>query len=144
MKLQIYLHNKQMTIKSMRIVKQPECLIECSSPAFSEKKSFGPGDTVKFKVTLRKPAEDVSLRFNCTYYNQAVSINKQSMLQLKPEDKTGNVWSAEVKIESLASRGRKQFGPLGLRIRASVLGGEVKVPVWTTIPYSYVTGETKK
>jgi hypothetical protein len=130
----IYLYNTEIYLKYIKMVKSPENLIDISSPVLKDKGYVENGDELTFRIILKKPCEDVTLTFYHSYITSQVSMNGMSTLQLKPEDKEQKVWSNTIKISSIG-RGnlgeKKSYDPGSFLIKATVLGGEINVPLWT-------------
>ena len=142
--LYFYNYTLKVTFSELKMVKQPDNFITADSPAFKEKKAFGPGDKIRFTVTLKEPAEDVSVRLIHPDLLFAAKLNGMDKLQLKPTDDTQKVWSAEFEVKTLGPvRKRTDFKRNEILIRASVLGGAVSEPLWGTINYPYVSGKNK-
>ena len=132
--LRAYFFDVEIGFTAIKMVKKPDNYIVASSPAFEKKKSFSPGDEVKFTVYLKEPAEDVTLKVIDINYLYDVAVNGKNVLELTPEDKEQKIWSITVKIESLKCGSRK-IG--SLLTRATVLGGGFKVPLWGAVNYPY-------
>ncbi len=139
--VQFYLYELKMTFAYWKLVKQPDCLIEVTSPAFIARKEFGIGDTLNFQVMLKDPAEDVGLRL----YNgrNELQLNSQSKIQLKALDEEGKIWSAEVKVESLFTSRAVEYKTNSISVKAVILGGAIKLPVWTPIACPFNPGDKK-
>ena len=137
-----YNYTLKVTFSEFKMVKKPDNFITAESPAFKEKKAFGPGDKIRFTVTLKEPAEDVSVRLIHPDLLFAAKLNGMDKLQLKPADDTQKVWTAEFDVKSLGPvRKKKDFKRNEILIRASVLGGGISEPLWGTINYPYVSGK---
>jgi hypothetical protein len=141
--LAVYLYNTTMTVKTLKMVKQPTDNLEIVPPAGA--KVVKPGDEVTFRVTLEKPAEDVTLTFYNSYTMPHVAINDQQRLQLKPEDDAQKIWSAKVKMNTLTAPGGQEGLDLpvgGLMVRTTILGGSFKEPLWTwnIVPFNFKKG----
>ena len=134
----VYNYTLKLTFSDFKMVKKPDNFIEVTSPAFAAKKQYNPGDKVRFTVTLKEPAEDVSIRLRYPDLLAAVKVNGMEKLQLKPIDDTQKVWSAEFEIKSIGPvRGKKEFRRNELLVRATILGGEISEPLWGTINWPY-------
>jgi len=137
--LSLYLYDGQLTLSDLSMVKSPDNFISIISPKMKEKGFLEIGDEVTFTVTMKDAAEDVSLNFFDSYTLPQLKINGEQTLQLKPKDATQKVWSATIKlqtIEGLTSAKNGQLPPFHLMAKAIVLGGTLKEPLWTAIPYS--------
>jgi hypothetical protein len=136
--LRMDLYNTQLTFPSFKMVKVPDNYIEVSGPVFAEKKRADQGDEITFTVNLKESAEDVSLTFFDSYTMPQLKLNGENKLQLKPTGDDQKVWAATVKLDSIAGAALKAgepFEPNRMLIKATVLGGAVKVPIWTGNPY---------
>ena len=132
-----YNYTLKLTFSDLKMVKVPENYIAVSSPAFTEKGSYGPGDKLRFTVTLKEPAEDVSVRLIHSDLLASVRLNGMEKLQLKPVDDTQKVWTAEFTVKDLTSSRRLKSFSRGLLVRATVLGGSLPEPLWGTVNFSY-------
>jgi hypothetical protein len=145
--LRIDLYNTELTFPYLQMVKVPDNFIEVSAPAFAEKKRADQGDEITFTVNLKESAEDVSLTFFDSYTMPQLKLNGETKLQLKPKGDEQKVWTTAVKLDSIegdALKAGEQFEPNRIFIKATVLGGAVKVPIWTGNPYQFhVKPDTK-
>ena len=133
-----YNYTLKLTFSDLKMVKKPDNFIEVTSPAFAAKKQYTPGDKIRFTVTLKEPAEDVSVRLVFPDLLAAVKLNGMGKLQLKPIDDTQKVWSAEFEVKNLGPvRGVKEFRRNTLLVRATILGGAISEPLWGTINYPF-------
>ncbi|OQA80761.1 MAG: hypothetical protein BWY31_03931 [Lentisphaerae bacterium ADurb.Bin242] len=136
-----YLYTLRLSFTELKMVKKPDNYAEAASPVFAAKKSFEAGDSLRFTVTLKEPAEDVSVRILYTDLLTAVKLNGQEKLQLKPVDKDQKIWSGEFEIKTFGpARGKTSFPRGSLLIRATVLGGGVSEPIWGSVNYPFVGG----
>jgi len=136
----IDLHNSDVTIPCIKLMKEPENYISISSPAFEQKKKLEPGDDVTFTVKLKDSAEDVTLSFFDSYTMPQLKFNGEQKLQLKPTGDDQKVWMATVKAQSIGGGALKpgeQFKSGRMLIKATLLGGAVKTPLWTTNMYEF-------
>ena len=134
------LHGAALTFSYIKMVKQPADLIEITSAAFTAKRRLDVGDEVTFRVKLAAPAEDVQFRLFNSYTMPPIRLNGEHAIQAKPEDKPGKVWSATVKVESaVGGRTKKDVGyePGRFLVKAIVLGGQIKEPLWTSNPVPF-------
>ena len=140
------LRNAGVTFKYIKRVKQPDYMIRLSSPAF-EKGYVAPGDEVTFDVEMKEPAEDVTLSFFDSYTMPQLKINGAQKLQLKPKDKNDlKLWTATIPISEISGdrlKSGQQFGPGRILIKATILGGGIKVPLWTINPVEFRLKPTK-
>ena len=132
----------QVDFKYVKMVKLPNNSIIVQSEAMAMNKTLTSGDEIKFTVRLKGAAEDVSLRFFNAYGMGALKLNGRPHLQLKCEGqdgkKDGKTWSGTVKTASFSGFGEKADYPAGhILLKATVLGGEIHVPIWTFIRYPY-------
>ena len=126
-------HGSKLAYRYMKMVKIPENYIQCSSDAFQSKKAFGAGDKLHFTVTLKDPAEDVTLSLFKSYTMPQIKLGGEASLQLKPADKDGRVWTGELTAAPLG----EQFKQNSIWVKADVIGGGISLPLWTVIPYEY-------
>ena len=133
-----YNYTLKLTFSDLKMVKKPDNFIEVTSPAFAAKKQYNPGDKIRFTVTLKEPAEDVSVRLVYPDLLAAVKLNGMGKLQLKPIDDTQKVWSAEFEVKTLGPvRGAKEFRRNMLLVRATILGGAISELLWGSINYPF-------
>ena len=142
------LHGAALTFSYFKMVKQPEDLIEITSPAFKAKKRLDIGDEITFRVKLAAPAEDVQFRLFNNYTMPPIRLNGNHALQAKPEDEPGKVWSTTVTVKSaVGGRTKKGVGyqPGQCLVKAIILGGQIKEPLWTNnpVPFSIVKDSNK-
>ena len=146
--LRMDLHGAALTFSYLKMVKGPEDLIEITSPAFAAKRRLDIGDDVTFRVKLAAPAEDVQFRLFNSYTMPPIRLNGKHVLQGKPEDEPGKIWSTTVKVEAAGGgRAKKGVGyePGRFLVKAVVLGGQIKEPLWTAnpVPFNIVKENAK-
>ena len=127
-----YVYNMKLGLSEMKLVKNPDYRVDVEA----EKKMLAPGDKLKFTVTMKEEAEDVSIRLFTTGVPYPVKLNGLEKIQLKPADKTQKVWSAEVTIETLGVPG-KAYKPNSILLKTMILGGTLEEPVWSNLPYGF-------
>jgi len=124
----------------IKMVKIPDYYITIESETMTENNELKIGDKIKFTVIMQKGAEDVSIRLYDNYCMPLMKINDLEVLQLKPEKRKGtaddSIWSATVVINKLSNNLRKSN--VQILAKASVLGGGIKIPIWTPFPYLYL------
>ncbi|MCC6579186.1 MAG: hypothetical protein IT440_02005 [Phycisphaeraceae bacterium] len=139
--LRLDLSGATMTLSYMKMVARPENLVTLESPAFEAKQQLDPGDELTFRVTLAKPAKDVTIQCFHGYIMPAVLVNGLQELQLLPVDKKDpRVWTVTMKVDQMTSgalKPGKQFDVGAVMVKARVLGGELKLPLWTGNPYPF-------
>jgi|GEM_PF-4251995 len=121
------------TVASIRVVREPAYWIELETPE-NNKSYIEPGDTMTFTVRMAEPAEDVTLTFFCNYRMHQISINGLQRLQLKPDSENYSLWKASVKLERIAgyeTNPGPTLTPGRLIIRATILGGGIRIPVYS-------------
>ena len=139
--MSIYAYNSKTNVKYIKLVKKPDYYVEMKSDIAAQKQKIELGDNVTFKVYLKEPAEDVSLRFYHVYTMPQLSINGEQGVQLKSEDGSdGKVWSASIPLKSISGN-YKSLKPGEFLIKTVILGGQVKVPVWGTNTYPIELGK---
>ena len=70
-----------------------------------------------------------------------IKVNGNEVVELTPEDKDQKIWSAEIPVNSLKCSKGSSFKKGEILLRAVVLGGNVNVPLWTSLQYPF---ESKK
>ena len=138
--LQFYMINFKADFLYMKMVKKPDNYITVTGD-FTSRKSLQPGDKVKFTVYLKESAEEVSLKLIYKKWLYTIKVNGNEVIELTPEDKDQKIWSAEVPVKSLKCSKGSSFKKGEILLRAVVLGGNVNVPLWTALQYSF---ESKK
>ncbi len=139
--LSIYAYNSRTNVKYIKMVKKPDYYVEMKSDTATKKQKFELGDNVTFKVYLKEPAEDVSLRFHHVYTMPQLNVNGEQAVQLKAEESSdGKIWNATIPLKSI-SGDYKLLKPGELMIKTVILGGQVKVPVWGTNTYPIELGK---
>jgi len=142
----IYLYDTSLQFKYIKAVKKPDNYIEITSPQLKDKNYVGIGDELIFRLILKEPAEDVSLTFYQSEATGEIKINNSSSLQLKPVDDQQKIWTGKIKIESIDKPiGNKEGYIKGkLLIKATVLGGKVHLPIWTSNYFEIKTTKEMK
>jgi hypothetical protein len=133
-------YHADVTLSSLKMVRRPDYYIDITSPAFAAKGKLEKGDTVVFTVCMATPAEDVTLRFFDSYTMPQLTLNGQTVFQLKPIDDTDKIWAAEIDVQSCEGASLplgEPFVPGRLLVRATILGGGVKAPLWTCNHYPF-------
>lgn len=138
--LQLILYNSDIVLPYLKMVKEPDNYIQVTSPVFAQKKRLDIGDEVTFRVKLKEPTEDVSLTFYHSYTMPQLRLNGERKLQLKPEDETQKIWSATTIIRQVQDdllKPGEAFEPNRLLVKATILGGTLKMPLWGGNPYPF-------
>ena len=138
--LQFYMINFKNDFLYVKMVKKPDNYITVTGD-FTAKKAIQPGDKVKFTVYLKESAEEVSLKLIFKKWLYTIKVNGNEVVELTPEDKDQKIWSAEVPVKSLKCSKGSSFKKGEILLRAVVLGGNVKAPLWTALQYPF---ESKK
>ena len=138
--LQFYMINFKNDFLYVKMVKKPDNYITVTGD-FTAKKAIQPGDKVKFTVYLKESAEEVSLKLIFKKWLYTIKVNGNEVVELTPEDKDQKIWSAEVSVKSLKCSKGSSFKKGEILLRAVVLGGNVKAPLWTVLQYPF---ENKK
>lgn len=124
--IRFYLYNMGLHIADIKMVKKPDYFVD----------TIIKDGKIKFTAYLKEPAEDVSV--SLYHSRHQIPVNGQNKLQLKPVDKDFKVWGAEFEIKQpLATKQKSSFKKYDLVVRASILGGEIFEPVWTSVNYPY-------
>ena len=66
-----------------------------------------------------------------------VKVNGNEVVELTPEDKEQKIWSAEIPVKTLKCTKADQFKKGEILLRAVVLGGSVKTPIWSVLQYPF-------
>ena len=136
--LRFDLYNGKLALSDLSMVKAPPNRIEITSPAFAKKGYIDLGDDITFTVHLEKKAEDASLTFYDSYTMPQLKINDSQTLQLKPKDVDQKIWSATINLKSISgirSKPKGQLASFHLMVKALILGGTLKEPLWTALEY---------
>ena len=119
-----------MDLDYLKLVKKPDYVVrtECVDPVIR------PGSKVKFTAELKEEAEDVSISLIAGGQLRNIPINGAVRIPLKPIDREGKIWMAEVEIKSLGIQ--KTIPRHRSFMKMDVLGGELDEPVWVGLPYA--------
>ena len=134
--LLLYFYDFSAEFKYIKMVKKPDNYITVTG-SFTEKKSINVGDKVKFTVYLKESAEEVSLKLLFKKWLYTVKVNGNEVVELTPEDKEQKIWSAEFPVQTLKCTKADQFKKGEILLRAVVLGGSVKTPIWSVLQYPF-------
>ena len=133
--LRIGVSGADVTLDELKMVQKPDYYIVMESPAILRKGRLEIGDELTFRVIMAAPAEDVTLRLYDSYTAIPVALNGLSSLQLKPEPADRRVWRTTLTLEKTTAGGAARrggtFPPGILMIKATVLGGGIRTPLWT-------------
>lgn len=132
-----YFYNFKADFKYIKMVKKPDNYISVTGQGISERKNIVSGDKVKFTVHLKDPAEEVSLKLLYRSWLYTVKVNGKETVELTPEDKEQKIWSAEIPVQTLVCSKAKTFKKGDILMRAVVLGGSVKTPLWSPLQYPF-------
>ena len=117
--LRLDVHGLKLGFKYMKQVRVPENYVEATVR----------GDDLEIQVVLAVPAEDVCVRLYSSYTMPLLSFNHEDKLQLRPVDKTNpRVWTGILKDFRQNGKVKGFF-----LMKATVLGGGIKVPLWGTV-----------
>ena len=134
--LLLYLYDFSAEFKYIKMVKKPDNYITVTG-SFAGKKAIHSGDKVKFTVYLKESAEEVSLKLLFKKWLYTVKVNGNEVVELTPEDKEQKIWSAEIPVKTLKCTKADQFKKGEILLRAVVLGGSVKTPIWSVLQYPF-------
>ena len=134
--LMFYFYNFKADFQYLKMVKKPDNYITVSGD-FTQKKRIQSGDMVKFTVHLKNTAEEVVLKLLYKKYLYSIKVNGSETIELTPEDKEQKIWSCQLPIKTLYSTKGKKFKRGEVLMRALVLGGSVKEPIWAPLQYSF-------
>jgi hypothetical protein len=138
--LMIRLFNAALTVKGLKMVKEPENNLTINSTAFAEKKRLDSNDSLTITLTLAKPANGASVDFFDSYLCTPVTLNGQKTLPLQAADATKKIWSATVSVKSCMMPNLKkgeQIKPNRLLFKATTRDGGLTAPLWTGNPYEF-------
>ena len=127
-----YGYNFDIRYGFFRLVRKPANALEAVAP--SGKATLAPGDSLRIALDLAEPCEDVA----CDILKAAAGgakpwkVNGESSVRLEPLDGSLRRWAADVKIVSCGDAKARE-----LRVRCTVFGSALDVPVITTIPYAF-------
>lgn len=134
--LLLYFYDFRADFKYIKMVKKPDNYITVTG-SFAGKKAIHSGDKVKFTVYLKESAEEVSLKLLFKKWLYTVKVNGNEVVELTPEDKEQKIWSAEIPVKTLKCTKADQFKKGEILLRAVVLGGSVKTPIWSVLQYPF-------
>ena len=134
--MMFYFYDFKADFNYIKMVKKPDNYITATGD-FAQKKRIQSGDKVKFTVYLKETAEEVVLKLLYKKYLYTIKVNGNEIIELTPEDKDQKIWSCELPIKSLVSTKGKKFKKGEILMRATVLGGSIKEPIWTPLQYSF-------
>ena len=115
---------------SIAVMEEPANRVELACT--SKEGKTGSGDVLKVRVVLADPCEEVAaefLRAAGTGDLLPFRVNGTSALNLRPLDKTGCVWGAEVKVDTCELAYRRE-----VFVRVQPLGSVFRRPVLSTFP----------
>ena len=138
--LLLYFYDFRADFKYIKMVRKPDNYITVTGN-FTGKKSIQPGDKVKFTVYLKESAEEVSLKLLFKKWLYTVKVNGNEVVELTPEDKEQKIWSTEIPIQTLKCTKADQFKKGEILLRAVVLGGSVKTPIWSALQYPFIKAQ---
>lgn len=108
------LHGLKMHFKYLKQVQKPDYRVETKRLE----------NQLEVRVFLKELAEDVMVRFYDAYHVSMLRLNGDDKLQLLPTDEKNPVeWSAKTPFPEEKTTG-------AMLIKAIILGGEIKVPLW--------------
>lgn len=117
--LRIDSHGLVSNFKYLKLVRVPEYYLEAS---------LEEDGSLAVTAHLEKPAEDVSVSFYDAYGMKRVRLGGADTLQLYPTDEANPVeWTGRLPVAGYEGTGK-------LMLKAMVLGGSLKTPVWTALP----------
>ena len=134
--LQFYFYDFKADFKYIKMVRKPDNYIAVTGD-FSAKKTIRSGDKIKFTVYLKDGAEEVSLKLLYRKWLYTVKVNGKETIELTPEDKDQKIWSAEIPVKTVVDGKRSSYKKGEILLRAVVLGGSVKTPIWGLLQYPF-------
>ncbi len=126
-----YNYNLHLTFKYVKMVQEPENSLCAIVP--EGKKILEVGDKITIVLKLKEPCEDVSCKLFQDRY--PFSLNGTDAVDLKAVDDDCKIWQADITIKSYHSK--RPVGMRGIRIKASVLGGKLDMPIYGVIPAAF-------
>ena len=140
--LRFYDYNLDLTFRYIKLVKDPENSLGAEVP--EGKTLLYPGDKFTVVLSLKDPCEDVTckLMIDTGTGPRPFSVNGTDTVELKPTDKDGKIWKAEITLKNFAQQ-KKPVNARAVRIKATVLGGKLETPVYGSIPAGFRTEAEK-
>ena len=134
--LRFYDYNLNLTFRYIKLVNEPENSLGAEVP--EGKALLYPGDKFSIVLKLKEPCEDVTcqLMLDTGTGPRPFSINGTDTVELKPADKDGKIWKAEITLKNFAQQ-KKPVNARSVRIKATVLGGKLETPIYGTIPAGF-------
>ena len=124
-------HNFDIGVRRLRCVKNPSDFIVAEAANGAE--AIRPGETLDVTLTLAAPCEDVTATLLVGRGHGAslvgFPVNGTNAIDLKAaKDGGGRVWKASIPVKSCGTAGAQK-----VYVKCIVLGGALKVPLFTTI-----------
>ena len=134
--LRFYDYNLNLTFRYMKLVNDPENSLGAEVP--EGKTLLYPGDKFTVVLSLKEPCEDVTckLMLDTGTGPRPFSVNGTDTVELKPTDKDGKIWKAEITLKNFAQQ-KKPVNARAVRIKATVLGGKLETPIYGNIPAGF-------
>ena len=134
--LRFYDYNLDLSFRYIKLVKDPDNSLGAEVP--EGKTLLYPGDKFTVVLTLKDPCEDVTckLMLDTGTGPRPFSVNGTDTVELKPTDKDGRIWKAEITLKNF-SRQKKPVNARAVRIKATVLGGKLETPIYGNIPAGF-------
>ena len=96
--LRFDLIRSSLKFKYLKMVKEPEYLIEINACTFTGKKQFGPNDVLEF--TFKAPGKLKNVRLTFYAHGRPIRLNNEKELFLNQEVSGENVWTARTEVVS--------------------------------------------
>lgn len=133
--LKFYDYNMEIGVKRLRCVRQPSDFIVAE--AANGAKAIEPGGTLDVALNLSAPCEDVSTAFFIDHGKGGgqvrFKVNGTNAIELKAaKDGGGRVWKAAIPVKSCDKADARR-----VYVKCVVLGGGLKMPIFTTINQSF-------
>ncbi|MFA6931181.1 MAG: hypothetical protein WCT05_12720 [Lentisphaeria bacterium] len=131
----IYAYNLNLHFKYIQLEKNPENSL-CAEIE-ENKTMLKPGDKFRIVLKLKEPCEDVSckLEYNFGRYPIPFVLNGTDSVELKPADKEGKLWTADITIQNYKTR--HEISKRSVTIKVVVLGGKLGIPIYGKIPAAF-------
>ncbi|MBO4514019.1 MAG: hypothetical protein J5746_14780 [Victivallales bacterium] len=126
-----YNYNLNLYFKYIKLVTEPENSLCAIVP--EGKTVLEVGDKITILLKLKEPCEDVSCKLMQNRF--PFSLNGTDAVDLKAVDDDCKIWRADITIKSYQSK--RPVGMRGIRIKASVLGGKLNMPIYGVIPAAF-------
>ncbi len=131
----IYAYNLNLHFRYIQLEKEPENSL-CAEIE-ENKTMLKPGDKFRIVLKLKEPCEDVTCKLEFNFGRQPIPfvLNGTDSVELKPTDKTGKVWAADIIIQNYKTQ--HEIKKRSVTIKAITLGGKLDIPIYGKIPAAF-------